>query len=207
MTPFTTLQAVAAPMPEADIDTDIIFPARFLLLTEKTGLGAYAFYEKRFDAQGQERPDFVLHRSPWRGAQIIVAGANFGCGSSREQAPWALADLGVRCLIAPGYGEIFEANCINNGILPITLPPEPHAVLMAEAQAGRSLRVDLASASITLADGRQISFALRERACQALLNGWDEIDLILNHEGQRIADYEQAQAQRWPWLWSPPSPL
>jgi 3-isopropylmalate dehydratase small subunit len=203
MTPFTTLRSVAAPLPDADIDTDIIFPARFLVITRKTGLGECAFYEKRFDAQGRERPDFVLHRAPWRGAQILVAGPNFGCGSSREQAPWALADLGLRCLVAPGFGEIFEANCINNGILPVTLGAGEHAHVLAVAQAGQAIDVDLHAQHLRLPDGTTLAFAIGPRQRQALLNGWDEIDRIRNEEGERIAAFEARQALTQPWLHIP----
>ena len=202
MTPFTTLRSVAAPMPDADIDTDVIYPARFLLLTRKTDLGGCAFHELRFDAEGHERPEFVLHRAPWRGAQILVAGANFGCGSSREQAPWALAGLGLRCLIAPGFGEIFEANCINNGLLPVTLAPAPHAQVLAAAERGETLDVDLNACRIVLADGRAIDFQLGERQRQALLHGWDEIDRIRHEEGQHIAAFEQRQRLVQPWLYA-----
>lgn len=206
MTPFTRLQSVAAPMPDADIDTDIIFPARFLVLTQKAGLGPYAFYEKRFDEQGRERPDFVLHRPRWRGASILVAGPNFGCGSSREQAPWALADLGLRCIIAPGFGEIFQANCLNNGMLPIRLAPPEHARVLAAAQAGALLTVDLHSRSITLHDAQQngapIHFEIAERARQALLEGRDEIERIRQQSGEQIAAFEAAQRQHQPWLYA-----
>ena len=212
MKAFVQLNSVAAPLPEDDVDTDVIFPARFLLLTDKHGLGPYAFYERRFSADGTERPDFVLNRAPWRGAQILVAGANFGCGSSREQAPWSLADLGLRCIVAPSFGEIFRGNCFNNGLLPISVDAARHDALMVEAQAGRALTVDLQAASITLADGSEIPFDVPERQRQMLLNGWDTIDLIANSEGPRIAAFEQAQRQRMPWLYddaapaTPPSP-
>jgi 3-isopropylmalate/(R)-2-methylmalate dehydratase small subunit len=206
MTPFTTLHSVAAPMPDADIDTDIIFPARFLVLTQKAGLGPYAFYEKRFDESGQERADFVLHRAPWRGASILVAGPNFGCGSSREQAPWALADLGLRCLIAPGFGEIFQANCLNNGMLPICLGAAEHARVLAAAQAGQALTVDLQRCRITLHGaqeaGATIAFEIAERARQALLQGRDEIERIRQEAGVRIAEFEAQQRLRQPWLYA-----
>jgi 3-isopropylmalate/(R)-2-methylmalate dehydratase small subunit len=202
MQAFATLRSVAAPMPDADIDTDIIFPGRFLVLTQKAGLGPYAFYEKRFDDQGRERPDFVLHRARWRNAAILVAGANFGCGSSREQAPWALADLGLRCIIAPGFGEIFQANCLNNGLLPIRLPLPEHACVMAAAQAGQVLTVDLAASTIMLADGTRIPFDIAERARLALLEGRDEIERIRQDAGPAIAAFEARQRQLQPWLYA-----
>lgn len=202
MQAFTTLRSVAAPMPDADIDTDIIFPGRFLVLTQKAGLGPYAFYEKRFDETGRERPDFVLNRPRWRGAQILVAGPNFGCGSSREQAPWALADLGLRCIIAPGFGEIFQANCLNNGMLPIRLGAADHARAMAAAEAGQPLTVDLASGTITLTGGETIAFEIAERARQALLEGRDEIERIRQNAGALITAFEVQQRLRQPWLYT-----
>jgi 3-isopropylmalate/(R)-2-methylmalate dehydratase small subunit len=203
MQAFTRLRSVAAPMPDADIDTDIIFPARFLVLTQKAGLGPYAFYEKRFDEQGRERPDFVLHRPRWRGARILVAGPNFGCGSSREQAPWALADLGLRCIIAPGFGEIFQANCLNNGMLPVVLPPAEHALAMAAAQAGQQIAVDLETRTLTLDGDSTLSFAIGERARRALLDGLDEIARIRQDAGPDIAAFEARQRQLQPWLHQP----
>jgi 3-isopropylmalate dehydratase small subunit len=204
VTAFSTLRSVAAPMPEADIDTDIIFPARFLLLTQKAGLGRYAFHDLRFDGQGAQRPGFVLDQPRWQGAQVLVAGANFGCGSSREQAPWALADLGLRCIIAPSFGDIFQANCINNGLLPITLNRTEHAAVMAVAQAGQAITVSLPDSSIGLPDGDCIAFTLPERRRQALLNGWDEIARILQEDGAAIAAFEARQQQAQPWLYGPP---
>ena len=203
--PFTTVRSVAVPMPDADIDTDIIFPARFLTLTQKLGLGRYAFHDQRFDSMGVERPDFVLHRAPWRGAQILVAGANFGCGSSREQAPWALADLGLRCLIAPGFGDIFEANCLRNGLLPIRVGATAHALLLADAEAGRVLTVDLRALSIqrSASPAAMIAFTLPDAQRAALLAGVDEIDLLLQQEGEHIAAFQAAQRLRMPWLYTP----
>ena len=208
MTPFQTLTSVAAAMPDADIDTDIIFPARFLLITDKQGLGRYAFHDQRHTAQGAERPDFVLHRAAWRGAQILVAGPNFGCGSSREQAPWALADLGLRCLIAPGYGEIFRANCYANGLLPIVLGPAAHARALRAAEAARTMTVDLVTCTIRIngddkgdEGGAAIAFEVPQRQRDALLMGLDEIGLILHHETDRIAAFELGQRQRMPWLY------
>jgi 3-isopropylmalate dehydratase small subunit len=201
---FTTLRSVAVPMADADIDTDIIFPARFLTLTQKTGLARYAFFDRRFDAAGRERPDFVLHRAPWRGAQILVAGANFGCGSSREQAPWALADLGLRCIIAPGFGDIFEANCLRNGLLPIRMPGPAHAELLADAGNGGELLVDLAAQTIARDNGAVLAFSLPQAQRTALLAGLDDIELLLRAEGPRIAAFQAAQQLRMPWLYDTP---
>jgi 3-isopropylmalate dehydratase small subunit len=199
MKPFVRLISVAAPLAEANIDTDIIFPARFLLLTSKQGLGAYAFHDRRFDSAGQEKPDFVLHRAPWRGASVLVAGANFGCGSSREQAPWALADLGIHCVIAPSFGEIFQANCWSNGILPLKLGAADHARALAEAQAARPLVVDLRRCLLCLADG-DIPFLVPQRQRQVLLAGLDETGLLLRDHQAQLQAFEQAHAQRMPWL-------
>ncbi len=212
MTPFTMLTSWAAPMADADIDTDIIFPARFLLLTEKTGLGQCAFFERRFTADGAERPEFVLNRPPWRGARILVAGPNFGCGSSREQAPWALADLGIRCLIAPGFGEIFRANCFANGMLPIVLGGTDHTRLLRAAEAGRALTVDLMGCVVTTGDDDDdasdpILFEVPQRQREALLAGLDEIGLTLRNEAGRIADFERRRDERTPWLAAPVSLL
>ncbi len=206
MQAFTTLRSVAAPMPDADIDTDIIFPARFLTLTQKAGLGGCAFHDQRFDASGQERADFVLHRAPWRGARILLAGANFGCGSSREQAPWALADLGLRCIIAPSFGDIFEANCLRNGMLPIRLAGAAHAALLTDALAARPLQVDLAALTITRDNGEVLPFAMPPAQRDSLLAGLDEIDLLLREQGARIAAFRAAQQQRMPWLHQPARP-
>ena len=204
MTPFLRVQSVAAPMPADDIDTDIIFPARFLLITDKHGLGRYAFHDQRHDAAGDERPDFVLHRAPWRGAELLVAGANFGCGSSREQAPWALADLGLRCIVAPSFGEIFAANCVANGMLPLVLDPASHARVLIDANAGLAITVDLQSCQVTLADGSVLPFTVPADRRADLLQGADAIDAIRRDHGQRIAAFEAQQRQRMPWLFETP---
>ena len=210
MTPFSSVTSVAVPMPEADIDTDIVFPARFLVLTDKHGLGRYAFHEKRYTLDGIERPEFVLNRAPWREAKILVAGANFGCGSSREQAPWALADLGFRCIVAPGFGEIFEANCYSNGLLPIRLGAADHARVMREADAARPMTVDLMGCTIELDVGRvdasgdeAILFAVPKRQRDALLAGLDEIGMIQRNERERIAAFEARRDAFLPWLSRP----
>lgn len=199
--PFIRLDGVAAPLPEDNIDTDIIFPARFLLITAREGLGVHAFHDRRFDSEGRERDDFILNRSPWRGAPILVAGANFGCGSSREQAVWALTGMGVRCIIAPGYGEIFESNCIRNGVLPVTLEPHLIAPLMAVAETGGRLTIDLQQCSISSAGHEPIAFSLREERRQALLNGWDDTAMILHQWGGAIDRFEAAQQKAQPWLY------
>ena len=200
MTPFTTLTSIAVPMAEENIDTDIIVPARFLLITEKQGLGRTAFYERRYDEAGAPRPDFPLNQNRFDGAQILVAGANFGCGSSREHAPWALADLGFRAILAPSFGEIFASNCVKNGMLAgrvIDVAP-----LLGEAEAGHPLAVDLEGRTIILSDGRKLDFTIDDGAREMLLNGWDEIDTILTRHGANITAFEQTQRAAQPWLWT-----
>jgi len=200
MQPFTTLTAIAAPLDEADIDTDIIYPARFLTITEKKGLGRYAFHDRRYDGQGRQVTDFVLNRDPWRRAGILVAGPNFGCGSSREQAPWAVLDLGIRCIIAPSFGEIFRGNCYRNGMLPVTVGEADHAALLSDARAGGSLKVDLTARTITRPDGSEIAIPIDDGKRDALLNGWDEVMGILNRYASTIDRYEQDRRARLPWL-------
>lgn len=200
MTPFTTLTATAAPLPEDNVDTDIIVPARFLLITEKKGLGRYAFYERRYDADGQPKPDFVLNQQRFAGAQILIAGANFGCGSSREHAPWALADLGFRAIVAPSFGDIFAGNCVKNGMLPVAIAGT--AALLADAEAGRPITVDLQARHIARTDGTTIDFAIDDWAREALLNGWGEVETILGRHSDAIGDFERRQRGSQPWLWT-----
>lgn len=191
MTPFTTLTATAAPFPEDNVDTDIILPARFLLHTEKRGLGRFAFYERR------QEPGFVLDDYP--GAQILIAGANFGCGSSREQAPWALADLGFRAIVAPSFGEIFASNCAKNGMLCVVLADT--APLLAAATARHPVTIDLHDQ--TVATGNHVwSFPIDPGPREALLNGWDEVETILGRYGAAITQFERRQRAAQPWLWS-----
>jgi len=198
--PFTTLSGPAAPMPEDNIDTDIIFPARFLLITARAGLGRYAFHDRRYDANGAELADYVLNRAPFRDAPILIAGANFGSGSSREQAVWALLGLGVRCVIAPSFGEIFHANCQRNGVLPITLPADTVSELMALAEQGATFTIDLPAQ--TLASGNAvIPFAIAPERKEALIHGWDETSGILIRFGGPIAAFEAAQRAAQPWLY------
>ena len=207
MEAFVTLHSLALPMPDADIDTDIIFPARFLTLTQKKGLAPYAFHDQRYGSDGRELPGFVLNQARWQGAQILVAGPNFGCGSSREQAPWALADLGLRCIMAPSFGAIFEANCLRNGLLPLRLSGAEHTLLLADAQAARVLTVDLQALCITRADGSRIAFSLPAAQREALLSGLDEIDLTLQQQGPRIAAFVARQRRHMPWLYPNDTPI
>ena len=200
MEAFKRLVGLAAPMPEANIDTDIIFPARFLLITAKAGLGRYAFYEWRYDAKGREQGHFVLNRQPFRDAAILVTGDNFGCGSSREQAPWALRDLGVRCVISSSFGEIFYSNCFKNGILPVVLSPDRLAVVMADAEAELPLEVDLVEQVVRRRNAAAIPFTVEPWRREALLEGLDEIALILNAQSAAIATFESRQRSEQPWL-------
>lgn len=195
MESFILLTGLAAPLPEADIDTDIIFPARFLLHTSKTGLGRFAFYERRYDADGARRPDFVLNQAAYAGARILIAGENFGCGSSREQAVWALWDLGFRCVIAPSFGEIFYSNACKNGILPVRLGLAEVAALMADASEGSSITVDLREQAVVRTAGDRLTFQTPPWRREALLNGWDEVDLILNAHADDIDLFEARRAR------------
>jgi 3-isopropylmalate dehydratase small subunit len=201
MESFTRLTARAAPLPAANVDTDIIFPARFLLITAKKGLGRYAFYEWRYGPDGKARADFVLNRKDFQGAEILVAGDNFGCGSSREQAPWALRDLGVRCVISTSFGEIFFANCFKNGMLPVVVTAERLQALMADAEAGVPIEVDLEAQQVRRGDGEVIPFEVEPWRRDALLNGWDEIAIVLNQDGETIAAFERSQRAAKPWLY------
>ncbi|MEI5668405.1 3-isopropylmalate dehydratase small subunit [Bosea sp. CCNWLW174] len=197
MQQFTALTSVAAPLPESDVDTDIIFPARFLLLLDRKGLGEHLFHERR---HAQNGADFVLNRQPWNRAEILVAGSNFGCGSSREHAVWALVDFGIRCVIARSFGEIFFANCFKNGTLPMVLDGDEHAAVMAEAQAGRAITVDLEAQTVELISGRSIVFEIEPHRKRALLLGLDEIGAILAEDEPLITQFEGRHWRDRPWL-------
>jgi 3-isopropylmalate/(R)-2-methylmalate dehydratase small subunit len=202
MDSFTRLTGLAAPLPQANIDTDIIFPARFLLITAKQGLGRYAFYEWRYAPNGTPMADFALNQPRFAGAPILVTGDNFGGGSSREQAPWALMDLGVRCIISTRFGEIFQANCFKNGILPVVVSPEWLALLMTDAEAGRPIEVDLQQQTLRRSGGSVFAFDVETWRREALLNGWDEISIIIAQQGARIAAFEDRQRAQSPWLYA-----
>jgi 3-isopropylmalate dehydratase small subunit len=202
MEAFTSLTSIAAPMPQPNIDTDIIFPARFLLITAKKGLGQYAFYEWRYGPHGEELQSFVLNREPFRRAQILIAGDNFGCGSSREQAPWALRDLGIRCILSTSFGEIFYSNCFKNGILPVVVTEADVAMLQKEAFGERSITVDLQSQTVQYRYDETIAFAVEPWRREALLNGWDEIGMILNQQTSHIGGFERQQRAAKSWLYA-----
>jgi 3-isopropylmalate/(R)-2-methylmalate dehydratase small subunit len=201
MTPFTTLTGIAAPMPLVNIDTDMIIPKQFLKTIQRSGLGKNLFDEMRYDRQGAEIADFVLNQPQYRAAEILVAGDNFGCGSSREHAPWALLDFGIRCVISTSFADIFYNNCFKNGILPVVLPPEAVAVLMEDAKRGANARitVDLPSQTVTTSDGQSFGFEVDAFKKHCLLNGLDDIGLSLEKVAS-IDAYEGKAAQARPWI-------
>jgi len=203
MEKFTQLSGVAAPMPMINIDTDKILPAIYLKTIKRTGLGKVLFDEIRFRPDGSENPDFVLNQAPYRQAKILVAGDNFGCGSSREHAPWALLDFGIRCVIAPSFADIFYNNCFNNGILPITLDEATVQELTAEVDAteGYTLNVDLTAQMVTTPKQRMLHFEIDKFRKEALLKGLDSIGWTLSHSDE-ITAYEQRRKQEAPWLFS-----
>lgn len=201
MDKFDKLTGVAAPLPQINVDTDMIIPKQFLKTIKRTGLGKNLFDEMRYNPDGTEKPDFVLNRQAYRNASILVAGENFGCGSSREHAPWALLDFGIRCVIAPSFADIFFNNCAKNGILAITLPQEQVDLLMDDASRGANavLTVDLEAQTITGPDGGTITFEIDAHRKRCLLEGLDDIGLSLE-KGNAIDDYERKLRQSAPWL-------
>ena len=203
MDAFTRLDAKIAPLPLANIDTDQIIPKQFLKTVERAGLAKGLFYDFRVDAQGREKPDFVLNQPAYKNAGVLIAGDNFGCGSSREHAPWALEDFGVRAVIAPSFADIFFGNCYKNGMLPIVLPQEQIDVLMADAASdnARVLTIDLPNQKVIRANGESFSFEINPTSKTQLLEGLDEIGQTLQRSAE-IASFEQRQHQSQPWLWS-----
>ena len=201
MQKFTSLTGIAAPMPLVNIDTDMIIPKQFLKTILRTGLGKNLFDEMRYDLDGKEIADFVLNRPPYRKAQIIVAGENFGCGSSREHAPWALLDFGIRVVIAPSFADIFFNNCFKNGILPIVLPQSEVDKLMDDAERGANavLSIDLESQTIKGPDGGEIAFEVDAFKKDCLLNGLDDIGLTMQKAGA-IDAFESKYGAAAPWL-------
>ncbi len=201
MEKFTTLSGVAAPMPLVNIDTDMIIPKQFLKTIQRSGLGKNLFDEMRFDQQGNEIPDFVLNQPAYREAQILVAGDNFGCGSSREHAPWALADFGIRAIISTSFADIFYNNCFKNGMLPIVLPQDQVDTLMEDARKGANARIaiDLESQTVTSADGHVFRFDIDPFKKHCLLNGLDDIGLTLEKVSS-IDTFEAQANQSRPWV-------
>ena len=203
MEPFIKLSGVAAYLPLINVDTDMIIPKQFLKTIKRTGLGVSLFHDLRYDDAGGEKPDFVLNREPYRNAKILIAGDNFGCGSSREHAPWSLLDFGIRCVIAPGFADIFFNNCFKNGILPIVLPAEQVAAL-AEAATGGSnatFTVDLEAQTVTAPDGRVVAFDVDPFRKHCLIHGLDDIALTLEKAGA-IDAFEQRQRSEHGWLYA-----
>ena len=201
MEKFTKLTGVAAPLPMINVDTDMIIPKQFLKTIKRSGLGKNLFDEMRYDDNGNEIPDFVLNKPAYRNAKILVSGDNFGCGSSREHAPWSLLDFGIRCVIAPSFADIFYNNCFKNGILPIRLPQEDVDKLMADAERGSNatVTIDLEKQEITGPDGGCIKFEVEEFRKHCLLNGLDDIGLTLQ-KGDAINEFEAKRAASQPWL-------
>ncbi len=201
MEPFTTLTAVAAPLPLVNVDTDMIIPKQFLKTIQRSGLGKALFDEMRRTPSGEDIPGFVLNKPAYKDAKILVAGANFGCGSSREHAPWALLDYGFKCIIAPSFADIFYGNCFKNGILPIVLPQAEIDKLMDDAERGANaiISVDLEKQEIRGPDGGVIAFEIDPFRKQILLNGWDDIGLTLR-DGASIDAYEEKAKLAKPWL-------
>ena len=200
MEKFKNVSGVAAPMPLVNIDTDMIIPKQFLKTLKRSGLGANLFDEMRFNRDGTEIADFVLNKPAYRSAEILVAGDNFGCGSSREHAPWALKDFGIKVVISTSYADIFYNNCFKNGILPVVLPKEAVDVLMEDAERGENARisVDLENQTVSSTDGTEFSFEVDAFKKHCLMNGLDDIGLTMQKE-KSIDTFEAAYAARTPW--------
>ena len=201
MEKFNKLTGVAAPLPIINVDTDMIIPKQFLKTIKRTGLGKNLFDEMRYDDKGNEIPDFVLNKPAYRNAQILVTGENFGCGSSREHAPWALLDFGIRCVISTSFADIFYNNCFKNGILPIAVSADDRDALMADAQDTENpeLSVDLVAQKIRRPNGVEISFEIDPFRKKCLLEGLDDIGLTME-KGGSIDSFEAARADDKPWL-------
>ena len=200
MDKFTKLEGVAAPLRAINVDTDMIIPKQYLKTIKRTGLGTGLFSEKRYRDDGSENPDFVLNKPAYRKAKVLVAGDNFGCGSSREHAPWALMDFGIRCVISTSFGDIFYNNCFKNGVLPIKVSPEDLEKLFDDAERGANatLTIDLANQEIRGPDGGKVKFEIDPFKKHCLLNGLDEIGLTLEKH-EHIAAYEKKAAVARPW--------
>ncbi len=203
MEKFVKLSGVAAPLDMINIDTDMIIPKLHLRTIKRTGLGKVVFDELRFHTDGSEKPEFILNQEPYRGAQILIAGDNFGCGSSREHAPWALLDYGIRCIVSTSFADIFYNNCFKNGILPITVSQAELDTLMADAgnRDNPSFTVDLEAKEITRPQGETLRFNIDDFRRDCLLNGLDDIGLTLQ-KVDKIDAFEAAQRQQQPWLYA-----
>ncbi|MGR3344063.1 MAG: 3-isopropylmalate dehydratase small subunit [Paracoccaceae bacterium] len=201
MEKFEKLTGVAAPMPLVNIDTDMIIPKQFLKTIKRSGLGVNLFDEMRYDGDGNEIADFVLNKPAYRNAEILVVGDNFGCGSSREHAPWALRDFGIRCVVSTSFADIFYNNCFKNGILPIVLAEEQVSALMAEAEKGANARIsiDLEAQKVTTSEGDVFSFEVDAFKKHCLLNGLDDINLTME-KANSIVEFEAKAAIERPWV-------
>ncbi len=201
MEPFNKLEGVAAPLNMINVDTDMIIPKQYLKTIQRTGLGKALFDEMRHNQDGSEKPEFVLNKPAYRNAKILVTGDNFGCGSSREHAPWALLDFGIRCVIAPSFADIFYGNCFKNGILPIKLPQEIVDKLLDDAERGANaiISIELEKQEIKGPDGGTVTFEVDAFRKQCLLNGWDDIGLTLRNE-DKVTSFEQQQKTQTPWI-------
>jgi 3-isopropylmalate/(R)-2-methylmalate dehydratase small subunit len=200
MEKFDKLSGGAAPMPIINVDTDMIIPKQFLKTIKRSGLGIHLFDEMRYKDDGSEVEDFVLNQDQYRGAKILIAGENFGCGSSREHAPWAIMDFGFRCIIAPSFADIFYNNCFKNGILPINLPQEQVDLLMDDAERGANavVEIDLENQTIKGPDGGTITFEIDPFRKDCLLKGLDDVGLTLEKEA-KITSFEAARSENQPW--------
>jgi len=199
MEKFITLKGIAAPLPMINVDTDMIIPKQFLKTIKRSGLGKNLFHELRFDMQGNIKNDFVLNWDPYKKATILIAGDNFGCGSSREHAPWSLLDFGFKCIIAPSFADIFYNNCFKNGILPIRLDQEKVNILMTEAKNKNQLTVNLDEQKIILADENIIEFDIDPFRKKCLIEGLDDIGLTLQKK-DKISKYEESIKFSHPWI-------
>jgi 3-isopropylmalate/(R)-2-methylmalate dehydratase small subunit len=201
MEKFTVLEGVAAPLPMINVDTDKVIPKQYLKTIKRTGLGTGLFAEMRYNADGSENPDFVLNKPAYRNAKIIVAGDNFGCGSSREHAPWALLDFGIRCVISTSFADIFYNNCFKNGILPIKVSPEDLEKLFDDAERGANatLTINLEKQEIRGPDGGVVHFDIDPFRKHCLLNGLDDIGLTMV-KAEKIADHETKAKAARPWM-------
>ncbi len=201
MDKFEKLTAIAAPMPLINIDTDMIIPKQFLKTIKRSGLGVSAFYEMRYDTDGAENPEFVLNKDAYRDAQILIAGDNFGCGSSREHAPWALLDFGIRCVVSTSFADIFFNNCFKNGILPVVVTQDQLNLLMKDAEKGANARmtVDLENQQIETSDGDVVAFDIDPFRKHCLINGLDDIGLTLEKSAS-IDAFESQMASQRPWV-------
>ena len=203
MEPFKTIIGIPAPLPMINVDTDMIIPKQFLKTIKRTGLGEFLFFELKYDQDGNEISSFALNQDQYKGANILIASKNFGCGSSREHAPWSIADYGIKCIIAPSYADIFYNNCFKNGILPIILDEETVAKLQDTAENSLNFNIDLEKQCITFIENneqKEISFDIDPAKKNSLLEGLDDIGLTLN-KSNTITDFEGIQEKRTPWLY------